>query len=222
MYKTPSPRKPDLIQPFKKLVLSAFVVVPLVVYANHDRLTGSDSEALNQGNIVPQPGAAKTTSPKGSGGNAAGSVVVNVVTPTTVQNDSASQPTPIVIPTFQPATTNVPAPTNPPVPTNPPAPTATPTGAYRDGQYTGSVTDAFYGNVQVRAIIQGGKLTDVQWLDYPRDRRTSQEINFQATPWLKQEAIQAQSAQVDFISGATLTSQAFVESLQYALNQAKS
>ncbi|SRR5260221_10710473 len=210
MYKTPSPRKPDLIQPFKKLVLSAFVVFTFVVYAIHDRLTGSDSEALNQGNIVPQPSAAKTTSPKGSGSNAAGSVVVNVVTPTTVQNDSASQPTPIVIPTFQPA------------PTNPPAPTATPKGTYRDGQYTGSVADAFYGNVQVRAIIQGGKLTDVQWLDYPRDRRTSQEINFQATPWLKQEAIQAQSAQVDFISGATLTSQAFVESLQYALNQAKS
>src|SRR5258708_35994260 len=120
MYKTPSPRKPDLIQPFKKLVLSAFVVFTFVVYAIHDRLTGSDSEALNQGNIVPQPSAAKTTSPKGSGGNPAGSVVVNVVTPTTVQNDSSSQPTAIVIPTFQPAATNPPVRANRPAPTAPP------------------------------------------------------------------------------------------------------
>jgi uncharacterized protein with FMN-binding domain len=106
------------------------------------------------------------------------------------------------------------------VPTNQPAPSNTPQGTYRDGQYTGPVTDAFYGNVQVQAIIQGGKITDVQWLDFPHDRRTSQMINQQATPWLKQEAIQAQSAQVDFISGATLTSQAFVQSLASALSQA--
>ncbi len=101
-------------------------------------------------------------------------------------------------------------------------PTNTPQGTYRDGQYTGNVENAYYGNVQVKAIIQGGKITDIQWLDYPQDRRTSQMINSQATPWLKQEAIQAQSAQVDFISGATLTSNAFVQSLQSALAQAQS
>jgi len=68
--------------------------------------------------------------------------------------------------------------------------------------------------------VQGGKLTDVQFLDYPHDRRTSQRINQQADPWLIQEAIQAQSANVDIISGATLTSQAFAQSLYTALNQA--
>ncbi len=101
-------------------------------------------------------------------------------------------------------------------------PTNTPQGTYRDGQYTGNVADAYYGSVQVKAVIQGGKLTDIQWLDYPQDRRTSQMINAQATPWLKQEAIQVQSAQVDLISGATLTSNAFVQSLQSALSQAQS
>ncbi len=110
-------------------------------------------------------------------------------------------------------------------PANPPAvvqPTATTINTgYKDGQYTGPVTNAFYGTVQVKVIIQGGKLTDVQWLDYPHDRRTSQEINSQATPWLKTEAIQAQSAQVDIISGATLTSEAFIQSLGSALNQAQ-
>jgi len=94
------------------------------------------------------------------------------------------------------------------------------TGQYRDGEYTGDVADAYFGQVQVKVVIQGGRITDVQFLNYPHDRRTSQRINQQAMPWLQQEAIQAQSASVDLISGATLTSQAFIESLQTALQGA--
>jgi len=60
----------------------------------------------------------------------------------------------------------------------------------------------------------------VQFLDYPHDRRTSIEINSQATPMLTAQAIQVQSAQVDGVSGATQTSRAFRESLQSALSQA--
>jgi uncharacterized protein with FMN-binding domain len=100
-------------------------------------------------------------------------------------------------------------------------PTATLSGRYRDGQYTGDIADAYYGNVQVEAIIQSGEIKDVQFLDYPHDRRTSARINSQAMPWLTTEAIQAQSANVDIISGATLTSEAFALSLQSALKQAK-
>jgi uncharacterized protein with FMN-binding domain len=96
------------------------------------------------------------------------------------------------------------------------------TGAYKDGSYTGSVADAYYGNIQVKAVIQGGKITDVQFLQYPNDRPNSVAINQQAMPYLKQEAIQAQSAQVDTVSGATDTSQAFVQSLNRALAAAKS
>jgi uncharacterized protein with FMN-binding domain len=92
---------------------------------------------------------------------------------------------------------------------------------YKDGTYTGISADAFYGNIQVKAIISGGKITDVQFLDYPQDRRNSIEINSQAMPLLKSEAIQIQNANVDIISGATATSQAFVQSLQSALNQAQ-
>ncbi len=119
------------------------------------------------------------------------------------------------------------APTQP-APTNAPPPTAAPTpapaqasGQYRDGRYTGPAVDAFYGEVQVQAIVQGGKLTDVQVPMYPNDRRTSVRINNQAIPWLQQEAIQAQSANIDIISGATLTSEAFQESLQAALESAQ-
>lgn len=103
-----------------------------------------------------------------------------------------------------------------------PAPVVSPqnNGQYRDGSYVGNVEDAFYGNVQVKVIISGGQINDVQFLDYPHDRNTSVRINTQAMPYLKQEAIQAQSANVDIVSGATATSEAFIQSLSSALSQA--
>ncbi len=94
-------------------------------------------------------------------------------------------------------------------------------GAYRNGSYTGSAADAYYGTVQVRAMVQGGKVSNVEFLQYPNDRGTSIYINGIAMPQLVQEAIAAQSAQVDGVSGATATSQAFVQSLASALAQAK-
>jgi uncharacterized protein with FMN-binding domain len=104
-------------------------------------------------------------------------------------------------------------------------PTATPTpkpqGQYKNGSYTGSVQDAFYGNIQVQAVISGGRITDVIFLQFPNDNRTSQYINSQADPMLKQEAIQAQSAQINGVSGASASSQAFQASLADALSQAK-
>jgi len=98
--------------------------------------------------------------------------------------------------------------------------TATP-AQYKDGSYTGSSGDAFYGYIKVKVTISGGKITDVVFLDHPSDRQTSIEINSQAMPILKQQAIAAQSANVDGVSGATDTSMAFIQSLSDALNQAK-
>lgn len=123
----------------------------------------------------------------------------------------------------------LPSPTAPPTgSSNPPstisttAPTTAPaqTGKYKDGTYTGSVADAFYGNMQVQIVISGGRITDVIFLQYPNDRNTSIYINSQAIPLLKQEAIQAQSAQVAGVSGATASSGAFIQSLGDALKQA--
>jgi len=99
--------------------------------------------------------------------------------------------------------------------------TTTSTTGYKDGTYTGASEDAFYGNVQVSATISGGKITEVRFLSYPNDSPNSQDINSQATPVLKQEALKAQSAKVDIVSGATQTSQAFALSLQSALRLAK-
>ncbi len=105
--------------------------------------------------------------------------------------------------------------------TTPPTATPTSSGQYKDGSYTGSVADAHWGNIQVKAIIQGGKITDVQFLQFPNERNRSIEINNYADPQLTQEAIQVQSAQVDVVSGATDSSEAFIQSLSDALAQAK-
>lgn len=93
-------------------------------------------------------------------------------------------------------------------------------GAYKDGTYTGSSADAYYGNVQVQVTIASGKITAVSFLDYPQDRGTSREINTRAMSMLSREAIQAQSANVSGVSGASDTSAAFRQSLAVALSKA--
>lgn len=100
-------------------------------------------------------------------------------------------------------------------------PTSAPAVAYKDGSYTGSPTDAFYGTIQVEAIVTGGKISDVKFLQYPNDQPNSVRVNTIAMPLLKQEAISAQSAKVDTVTGATASSDAFVQSLGDALAQAK-
>jgi uncharacterized protein with FMN-binding domain len=100
-----------------------------------------------------------------------------------------------------------------------PAPAANST--YADGVYTGDAVDANYGYIQVQATIKDGKIADVTFLRYPNDRNTSIEINGQAMPILKSEAISIQNANVDIVSGATDSSLAFNQSLGTALAQAK-
>ena len=90
-----------------------------------------------------------------------------------------------------------------------PPPSASSTGQYKDGTYTSAVENAYYGNVQIQITIASGKLTNVKFLQYPNSHTTSVIINQQVMPYLKQEAIKAQSANVQLITGATFTSQAF-------------
>lgn len=119
----------------------------------------------------------------------------------------------------EPPPSGTPTPTPAPTPT--PTPTPKPKGQYADGTYTGVTSNTIYGPVQVKAIVQGGKIIDVQFLQHPNDRATSREISAQAMPFLTQEAIAAQSAQVSGVTGATQTSEGFVESLGSALVKAK-
>ena len=120
----------------------------------------------------------------------------------------------------QPSATSV-VPTAPGATSTSGSTTTSPGAIYKDGSYTGSVTDAQWGYIQVKAIVQNGKITDVQFLQYPNERNRSVEINSYADPQLTSEAIQAQSANVDIITGATDSSEAFIQSLTDALSQAK-
>jgi uncharacterized protein with FMN-binding domain len=87
------------------------------------------------------------------------------------------------------------------------------------GQLTGSVIQTPFGNVQVQVTLQNGKITDVQTLQLPSGGHSSQVSRY-AAPQLRSEVLQAQSAQVDSVSGATYTSQAYQQSVQAALDQA--
>ena len=101
------------------------------------------------------------------------------------------------------------------------APTPSPSSSgYKDGQYTGQDVFTQFGDVQVKVTISGGKITDVQPLQVPFDRPRSAEISQYAVPQLHDETLQAQSAQIDGVSGATFTSEAYAQSLQAALDQA--
>ncbi|MES2225710.1 MAG: FMN-binding protein [Patescibacteria group bacterium] len=146
-------------------------------------------------------------------------------TPIVANPVSSISPTP-----FTPTASTPPAAGPAPVPTIPkttpaaPTPVVTPTkpvGQYKDDTYTGTAANAYYGYIQVAAVISGGKLTDVTFLQYPNDRRESIFINQQAMPILKSEAIEAQSASVSGVSGASDTSAAFKQSLGSALSQAR-
>jgi uncharacterized protein with FMN-binding domain len=92
---------------------------------------------------------------------------------------------------------------------------------YKDGEFTGDPSEILWGNVQVKAVIQDGKIADVQFLQVPFDRVRSVEISDFVKPLLKSEAIKAQSAQVDLVSSATMTSLGFRDTLASALAKAK-
>lgn len=90
---------------------------------------------------------------------------------------------------------------------------------YKDGTYNGS-SETPYGTVSIAVVINGGKITDVKFLQMPSDQGHSREVTAVASPLLKQTTLQKQSANIDFVSGATSTSYGYEQSLQAALNQA--
>ena len=83
----------------------------------------------------------------------------------------------------------------------------------------GPVVDTRYGPVQVELVVADGRISDVVALQLPTGRRSGQ-ISQAAAPILHDEALQAQSAKIDLVSGATYTSDAYAQSLQAAIDQA--
>ena len=94
------------------------------------------------------------------------------------------------------------------------------TGGYIDGTYTGSAYSNEFGSWTVTVTIADGQITDVTASTTAQDHH-SQGINTQAVPRLRTQVLTAQSAHVDTISGATLTSKSYLSSLQSALDEAQ-
>jgi len=86
--------------------------------------------------------------------------------------------------------------------------------------YTGSVAQTRWGPGQVKITVQDGKLTKVTVLQQPNGNRRDQEINDQALPILIDETVSAQNAKIDMVSGATVTSEGYLQSLQAAIDEA--
>jgi uncharacterized protein with FMN-binding domain len=86
--------------------------------------------------------------------------------------------------------------------------------------YTGDAVDTQWGPVQVRITVSNGKVTSASAVEYPNGNPRDQQINSYALPKLNSEAVSASSAQIDMVSGATVTSTGYLGSLQSALDKA--
>ena len=108
----------------------------------------------------------------------------------------------------------------------PPSPASTSTGAPPDpaasasATYLGAAENTRYGIVQIKITVAGKKITNVAFVQLTAFDSRSQQINSDAAPILLQETLSAQSAQIDSVSGASYTSQGYLQSLQSALDQA--
>lgn len=112
-----------------------------------------------------------------------------------------------------------------PAPATTSAPPATPAPSRSASASTRTVTgdtyDTMYGPVQVRITLSGTRLVDVTPVQLPNSTGRDIEIDDYAVPQLRQEALQAQSANIDMISGASYTSDGYIRSLQSALDRAR-
>lgn len=100
--------------------------------------------------------------------------------------------------------------------------TSSSSGKYKDGTYKGSSVSTQWGNVQVKVTISGGKITDVTMVHSTSEdgEGRSQAIDNQAEPVYISETKKAQSADIQAISGATVTYEGYTKSLQSALDKA--
>jgi uncharacterized protein with FMN-binding domain len=103
-------------------------------------------------------------------------------------------------------------------PSSPTSPAAS--GANAARKYVGTAVQTRYGIVQVAANVSGSRIASVSFVQLTAFDGRSQQINSDAAPLLLQETLKAQSAHIDAVSGATYTSDGYVQSLQSALDQA--
>jgi uncharacterized protein with FMN-binding domain len=153
-----------------------------------------------------------------------------------VNLDAGSGATPTAVPSRQPRTRRTPTPvvsTGPTPARRTPAPRTTtskptvrhtsspsPKPAVKTVTVNGGSADTRYGPVQVQIQVRAGRIINADAIDYPQGSQRDQEINSYAIPQLNQETLDAQSANIDTVSGATYTSDGYRESLQSAIDAA--
>ncbi|MEV7689559.1 FMN-binding protein [Streptomyces bungoensis] len=101
-----------------------------------------------------------------------------------------------------------------------PAASKTTSAAPTTRSVTGATVQTKYGPVQVRITLTGSRITAASAVQSPDGTARSKDINSTAVPRLDQETLQAQSANIDAVSGATYTSAGYKQSLQSALDRA--
>jgi uncharacterized protein with FMN-binding domain len=126
-------------------------------------------------------------------------------------------------PAAQPTVSGGPTGTTPKPGTAPSTGTTAPAGGgsrWRNGTFAGATVTHKYGTLQLTIVVSSGKITDIK-ANYQTESPVSKDINADALPKLRAEALAIQSAQVHTVSGATYTSNAYRTSLQSALDKAK-
>lgn len=197
-----------MLRTVKRILLSLSVVILFALYAFQQQMhpltattSGGAVAAIVPTSTPPEVFVATTVTP----------IATVTDSPPPTEADIAKS-----TPTETPPATEVPTATDDPTATTASASAS----GWKDGSYTGDAANADWGDVQVQVTIAGGQITDVTFLTYPNHRNRSVDINDNAMPILVQETIAAQSDKVDIVSGATDTSDAFVQSLDSALRQA--
>ena len=148
--------------------------------------------------LEPVPGGAVATTPVATPPETAAPGTTPDATPTPTQETPAATPA---------------------APETPATPDATP-AAGPTGTYTGQLVNMRYGNVQVEITVVDGEITNVTTVTGPSGGGRTAQINSRALPQLEANAVSAQRGQLQFVSGATFTGNAFATSLQDAINQA--
>ena len=221
----------------KKIILSTIVVASFALYVFSGRLNSSQSNNLAVNNITTPINNTSTDNLPATDNTITPTQSTNT-TNTTANNppairrsfgeddgfesgDSESGDDGFVPPPQNPTPNPAPINTTPAVLPTTKKVSSNTSSTYKDGTYVGSKSYAYSGNVQVTAIISNGKITNITFPANMPGPRTSQQIYDYSMPTLKSEAISAQSANINGVSGASYTSAAFKKSLAFALAQAK-
>lgn len=187
----PKPLDGDLVKRISLWLMSTLTVLVLL-FGYHTSTSSRAAGDPDSSAVAPISGGSPTTSNGATESNE---------TSTGSTNGSTTVPTP-----------------DPSSNTSPASPSSV--AAAVSSTVTGSVASTRWGPVQVQLTVADGQISDVSVVQYPHENGKDQQINARAIPVLINETLAAQTSNIDMVSGATITSEGYVASLQSAIDQA--